>query len=86
MHQVAVRVRPMNDKERTVSEFETIRVLDGKVLVLVDPEANSEEVSWGVIERFQLGVAEEPREGDAIRLRLRFRLVGTSAGDLRELD
>lgn len=41
---VAVRSRPLNDKERTISEFETIKVMDGKMLLLIDPEMNSDEV------------------------------------------
>jgi len=34
---VAVRVRPLSSKEQTISNYETIRVLDGKVVVLLDP-------------------------------------------------
>jgi kinesin family protein 18/19 len=37
-------VRPLNDKEQTVSEFETIKVVDGRMLVLLDPEANQDDV------------------------------------------
>lgn len=38
-------MRPLNNKERTVSEFETIKILDGKVLLLLDPsQDNTEDV------------------------------------------
>ncbi|CAD8179404.1 unnamed protein product [Paramecium pentaurelia] len=40
---VAIRVRPLNQKERSVSEFETIRILDGKMIVLMDPESERED-------------------------------------------
>lgn len=34
---VVVRVRPLNARERSFSAFETTRVLDGKLIALVDP-------------------------------------------------
>ena len=34
---VAVRTRPLNSKELNVSDFEIVRVLDQKVVVLLDP-------------------------------------------------
>lgn len=33
-----MRVRPLNSKELSISNFETIRVLDSKVIVLMDPQ------------------------------------------------
>jgi hypothetical protein len=43
-----VRVRPLNTKEHAQSEFETIRVLDQKVIVLLDPgnEFESDDVKF----------------------------------------
>lgn len=43
---MAVRVRPLNNKELSQSEFETIRVLDQKMIVLLDPgnEFESDDV------------------------------------------
>jgi len=35
---VAVRVRPLNSKELTFSNYETLKVLDNKVVVLLDPQ------------------------------------------------
>ncbi|CAD8201892.1 unnamed protein product [Paramecium octaurelia] len=40
---VAIRVRPLSQKERSLSEFETIRILDNKMIVLMDPEQEREE-------------------------------------------
>ncbi len=34
---VAVRVRPLNSKELTVSDFDTVRILDQKLVILLDP-------------------------------------------------
>ena len=34
---VAVRMRPLNSKELTVSDFETVRILDNKLVILLDP-------------------------------------------------
>ena len=35
--QVVVRNRPLNEKELAISNFETITVLDDKVVILLDP-------------------------------------------------
>jgi kinesin family protein 18/19 len=35
---VAVRVRPMLQRELSVLEMETVKILDGKMVVLLDPE------------------------------------------------
>ena len=35
---VAVRVRPLNDKERYISDFETVKVLNENFVVLLDPQ------------------------------------------------
>ena len=35
---VAVRVRPLNSRELAVSNFETIKVMDQKVICLLDPQ------------------------------------------------
>ncbi|CAD8105985.1 unnamed protein product [Paramecium sonneborni] len=40
---VAIRVRPLSQKERSLSEFETIRILDNKMIVLLDPEQERED-------------------------------------------
>lgn len=40
---VAIRVRPLNLKERSISEFETIRILDGKMIILMDPESERDD-------------------------------------------
>lgn len=40
---VAVRSRPISQKEKAVSDFETLRVLDKKVVVLLDPGNNFEK-------------------------------------------
>ncbi|CAD8097370.1 unnamed protein product [Paramecium primaurelia] len=40
---VAIRVRPLSQKERSLSEFETIRILDNKMIVLMDPESERED-------------------------------------------
>jgi hypothetical protein len=34
---VAVRSRPLSEKERDKSDFETVRILDRQVVVLLDP-------------------------------------------------
>jgi kinesin family protein 18/19 len=34
---VAVRTRPLNSKEMNISNFETLKILDGKLVVLLDP-------------------------------------------------
>lgn len=41
---VAVRVRPLNDKEKTISEFQTIKILDEHLMILMDPENNPDDV------------------------------------------
>jgi kinesin family protein 18/19 len=35
---VAVRARPINAREESISNFETIRILDGKIVVALDPQ------------------------------------------------
>lgn len=35
---VAVRVRPLNEKEKYISNFDTARVVDKNLLVLLDPQ------------------------------------------------
>ena len=35
---VAIRVRPLNTRELTVSNFDTIKVMDQKVICLLDPQ------------------------------------------------
>ncbi|CAK60116.1 unnamed protein product (macronuclear) [Paramecium tetraurelia] len=40
---VAIRVRPLSQKERSQSEFETIRILDNKMIVLLDPDSERED-------------------------------------------
>ena len=35
---VAIRVRPLNSKELSISNFETINILDQKLVVLMDPQ------------------------------------------------
>ncbi|CAD8110484.1 unnamed protein product [Paramecium sonneborni] len=40
---VAIRVRPLSQKERSLSEFETIRILDNKMIVLLDPEQERDD-------------------------------------------
>ena len=37
-------MRPLNNKERTHSEYETIKILDGKVVVLLDPNQDMDDV------------------------------------------
>lgn len=34
---VAVRMRPLNSRELIVSDFETVRILDKKLVILLDP-------------------------------------------------
>ena len=34
---MAIRVRPLNPREAAISDFEAIRVLDQKVVILLDP-------------------------------------------------
>ncbi|CAD8091684.1 unnamed protein product [Paramecium primaurelia] len=40
---VAIRVRPLSQKEKSLSEFETIKILDNKMIVLMDPEQERDE-------------------------------------------
>lgn len=35
---VAVRVRPVNEKERYISNFETAKVIDDQIVLLLDPQ------------------------------------------------
>lgn len=35
---VAVRVRPLSQKELSVIDLDTVKVLDSKIVVLLDPE------------------------------------------------
>lgn len=44
---VAVRIRPLNQKELAKSDFETVKVLDERVIVLLDPgfELNPDDVN-----------------------------------------
>ena len=41
---VAVRVRPISTKEISVMETETVKVLNQKVIVLIDPEYDENDV------------------------------------------
>lgn len=35
--QVAVRTRPLSQKEKEFSEFEIVKILDKKLVILIDP-------------------------------------------------
>lgn len=35
--QVAIRTRPLNQRELEKSDFEVVRILDERVVVLIDP-------------------------------------------------
>ena len=64
-------------KEMAISEFETARCLDGKLVVLLDPqfETAQDDVLFHLIRLFMLRAAieKQPQPGKTIRFRFRFR-------------
>jgi len=52
---VAVRCRPLNSKELTVSDFETVRILDQKLVILLDPGNEFEPEDVNIIKYEGIG-------------------------------
>ena len=68
---VAVRVRPLNEKETYISNFETAKILNEQTVVLLDPqyEMAPDDVTSGLNSGFQV-----PQEqAEAVRLRCGLR-------------